>query len=723
MKKFYFLTLFAMLFCCLGMHAAAELTFSNVSLAPNSKVEAITQDQQITFNTNMDAEIGYMYAELKDKTKDEVVLSRVTVYDPNFNNDGSGTASNMPQNKKDPHFTFVCPSTTTLTEGHTYSLIFYAFEDKDASHGSAESVLATGTIEYEGATEAYIPSPFKLLSITPDPKTYVISSAENRSATLTFNTKVRLDKNNTFVNTGNGSSAPFESITPGADAETVITKVGDDVVSEYVYSSSWTLTPKESTISDGSDVIFVANAFDKSGLHVAATAIGLEKYTTGNTESGYYSFTMMNDLGRETFTITPAEDNEYVNSLYSFKVQSGSAGISAAGISEPAVVYQVGSDGSKTEVAKVAIVVDDVVKAGDPSKYQDELTLSQRVFLDKQITKAGTYILHFPRGYFNIGTGATAGAAGTTDFTYTIKADFTPATAKVMGATEVKKLAKVEVQYPDYDMVAPCGDSDQQAYILDQNNNLVTKASLESCWDYDEYANVIDVKLKTPVTTPGAYKLIIPQDAVCVEAMEEEYAKATKSAKGGYNPSDDFEPEYTLLGAFVQEFTVVPGSAEGVTTKLDIESGSTVAKLDAVKITFESETSEDLVLECTQPGQSMTLWRGDNNKLFATDASIDGNVATIKPFTSGRKKDTYGITAAGTYTVTLPEGFFTVNGVDWPAMTLTYTVDPTLDSISNVEGEASNTAKSTYTLTGVKVNGENAKNGVFIVNGKKVILK
>ncbi len=147
MKKHYFFSLIAMLFC-LCANATSELTFSNVSLAPNSVIEAITLDQQITFNTNMDDEIGYMYAEIKDETSGKIVGTRTTVYDPNFNNDGEGTvSSNMPQTKKDPHFTYVSSSYTKMEEGHTYSLIFYAFTNKDASHGAGQA-LATGAIKY-----------------------------------------------------------------------------------------------------------------------------------------------------------------------------------------------------------------------------------------------------------------------------------------------------------------------------------------------------------------------------------------------------------------------------------------------------------------------------------------------------------------------------------------------------------------------------------------------
>lgn len=702
------------LFSALGMKAAdvKDLVFSNVSLTPGSKVDALKQDQQITFNTNMDAEIGYMYAEIQDVTdvnNPKSVLGRTTVYDPNFNNTGlSHEGVGAPQNYKEPHFTFVCPTATVFTEGHTYAIVFNAFADKSASTGK-ESPLATGSIKYLGATAAYVGSSIKLLSVTPDPETFIISNENNRSVTLTFSGKVRMDEKGTFINTGWGTSAAMESIVPGEDAE----KVGD-----YTYSTSWTLTPKVGTINDGNDVIFVANAFDKDGLHVSEGT----KFSTGAEATSFYTFTVANDLGKDAFTVSPKANDPYVNSLYSFKVECGDLGIAQAGVVEPAVLYQVNEDESKTEVAKIVIAVDDKVKAGDPTKYQDDLVLAQRLFLDKQITKAGKYILHFPRGYFNFGNGMEAGSSAATDFEYTIAQDFVAPTVKLAGSTEVKKLAKIEIQYPDYNEVAPSGDADQVAYILDSNNQLVTKANLEACWDHDWDANYIDINLVTPVTSPGTYKLIIPQDQICVAAMEEEYARKN-GAKGGYTPGDDDELEYTLLGAYIQEFTVLPGSIEGVTAKADIESGSTVGKIDAVKITFESATGDDVVVESLHEGQTSTAqWKADGKLKAFTDVAIAGNVVTIKPFVPGYKKDTYGLEDDGTYTITFDEGFFTVNGLDWPAITLTYTVDSTATGINNVNAADATATKQVYTLTGIKVNGK-AQKGILIINGKKVVVK
>lgn len=268
MKKFYFLTLIAMLFCCLGINAAAELTFSNVSLAPGSQVATLAQDQQITFNTNMDSEIGYMLGEIKDETKGEIVLSSTTVYDPNFNATGVAddqNPKNLPQNKKEPHFTFVCPIATNMLEGHAYTLYLYAYADKASAAGKGEP-LATGSIKYVGATPAYIGSRFKLLNITPDLNSYIIkgtaeelqNDASKRSVTLNFSGMVTLDEATTFVNTGSGTSESLEAITPGADKQIVTTEYPDGTKDVKTYSTSWTLTVRFSTMSDGTDVLFVS---------------------------------------------------------------------------------------------------------------------------------------------------------------------------------------------------------------------------------------------------------------------------------------------------------------------------------------------------------------------------------------------------------------------------------------------------------------------------------
>lgn len=721
MKKFYFLTLFAMLFCCLGINAAAELTFSNVSLAPGSQVATLAQDQQITFNTNMDSEIGYMLGEIKDETKGEVVLSSTTIYDPNYNNNGDGTVTTTaPQTKKDPHFTFVCPSATKMIEGHTYSLNLYAYADKASAAGKGEP-LASGSIKYEGATPAYIGSRFKLLTITPDLKTYIIKGtaeelkddASKRSVTLNFNGMVTLDKATTFVNTGSGTSEPLEAITPGADKQIVTTKYPDGTTDEKTYSTSWTLTVKFSTMKDGADVLLAANAYDKAGLHVTE---GTE-YSTGADETSYYSFTVSNDYGKKDFNLTPTKDDEYLNSLYSFVVEGGNRGISVAGVPEQAVVYQVADNGEKTQVATVSNTNVEIGTMTDPDSG-DKVPEQVRIFLSQPINKAGNYVVSFPRNYFMYGSNIYAEGSPAKDFEYSIKEDLPEYTVNVLTPTgKISKLKTIELQVEEAELLdAPTGTP---AYLFDEKNQLVTNGTIE----YGSLDNSMNVQLKQEVTKPGKYTLVLPQDALAIP-NEDAYAKAlaakkARAAKGGADLGDegDDEPlEYTWVGAVIKEFTVEAGSIDAVTAKLSIEDGATVDKIESLQITFEGAESVD----CTN---GMAFWRGaastKNNRVSLT--TVKGNVATVSP--SKDMAEASVITVADTYTLTLPAGYFVVNGNNWPEIVLHVTVDPNATNITSVDGAAAK-AQNVYTLEGVKVNGstDNLK-GTLIIDGKKVNLK
>lgn len=719
MKKFYFLTLFAMLFCCLGINAAAELTFSNVSLAPGSQVATLAQDQQITFNTNMDSEIGYMLGEIKDETKGEIVLSSTTVYDPNFNNNGDGTVTTTaPQTKKEPHFTFVCHSATKMIEGHTYSLYLYAYADKASAAGKGE-LLATGSIKYVGATPAYIGSRFKLLNITPDLSSYIIKGtaeelqkdASKRSVTLNFSGMVTLDEATTFVNTGSGTSEELEAITPGADKQIVTTEYPSGEKDVKTYSTSWTLTVKFSTMSDGTDVLLSANAYDKAGLHVSE---GTE-YSTGADEFSYYSFTVSNDYGKKDFTLTPAKDNEYLNSLYSFVVEGGSRGISVAGIPEQAVVYQVADNGVKTEVATVS---NTNVKIGTlkDSESGDEVPKQVRIFLSQPINKAGNYVVSFPRNYFIYGSNMFAEGSPAMDFEYTIKEDLPEYTVKVLTPTgKISKLKTIELQVENVDEVGENPDTQVPAYLFDEKNQLVTTASLELGNEW----NSVKYTLKQEVTKPGKYTLFVPQDAIVVPNTGANAKPSTKTAKGGADLSGgdgDSELEYTWAGAIIKEFTVEAGSIDAVTAKLSIEDNATVDKIESLQVTFEGA-------ESVSYSSGTPFWMATNNKKNnrGSITETEGNVATVYP--SADMWDPSTITAADTYTLTLPAGYFIVNGAAWPEIVLHVTVDPDATGINSIEGAAAK-AQNIYTLEGVKVNGstDNLK-GTFIVDGKKVNLK
>ena len=477
------------------------------------------------------------------------------------------------------------------------------------------------------------------------------------------------------------------------------------------YSTSWTLTVKFSTMSDGTDVLLSANAYDKAGLHVSE---GTE-YSTGADEFSYYSFTVSNDYGKKDFTLTPAKDNEYLNSFYSFVVEGGSRGISVAGIPEQAVVYQVADNGVKTEVATVS---NTNVKIGTlkDSESGDEVPKQVRIFLSQPINKAGNYVVSFPRNYFIYGSNMFAEGSPAMDFEYTIKEDLPEYTVKVLTPTgKISKLKTIELQVENVDEVGENPDTQVPAYLFDEKNQLVTTASLELGNEW----NSVKYTLKQEVTKPGKYTLVVPQDAIVVPNTGANAKPSTKTAKGGADLSGgdgDSELEYTWAGAIIKEFTVEAGSIDAVTAKLSIEDNATVDKIESLQVTFEGA-------ESVSYSSGTPFWMATNNKKNnrGSITETEGNVATVYP--SADMWDPSTITAADTYTLTLPAGYFIVNGAAWPEIVLHVTVDPDATGINSIEGAAAK-AKNVYTLEGVKVNGstDNLK-GTFIVDGKKVNLK
>ena len=273
----------------------------------------------------------------------------------------------------------------------------------------------------------------------------------------------------------------------------------------------------------------------------------------------------------------------------------------------------------------------------------------------------------------------------------------------------------IELQVENVDEVGENPDTQVPAYLFDEKNQLVTTASLELGNEW----NSVKYTLKQEVTKPGKYTLVVPQDAIVVPNTGANAKPSTKTAKGGADLSGgdgDSELEYTWAGAIIKEFTVEAGSIDAVTAKLSIEDNATVDKIESLQVTFEGA-------ESVSYSSGTPFWMATNNKKNnrGSITETEGNVATVYP--SADMWDPSTITAADTYTLTLPAGYFIVNGAAWPEIVLHVTVDPDATGINSIEGAAAK-AKNVYTLEGVKVNGstDNLK-GTFIVDGKKVNLK
>lgn len=420
-------------------------------------------------------------------------------------------------------------------------------------------------------------------------------------------------------------------------------------------------------------------------------------------------------MGRETFDIALNANQEKPQSLSSFIV-SNASGIAVGYDSTPAVLYQVAAGGEKTKVAEVTWNVElEYGKSGI-----DDVPTSLLLMLNKPVTKAGNYVLSFPRGYFKIGTGMLAGATAATDVEYTIAKDLEPYQVEFTpsGDDEVTSLSEVLVSFVDkdenseYKYELGCDDMEAgKAYFFNEQRELVGTASMEfpASWDDAHSMNFI---LKNTISAPGKYTMVVPDGSFLYNVCGM-YAEPNHTTRGGAemsgNTDDDDDEGIYNNALIVKEFTVVAGSAENVTAEYSIKDNATVSKMESIKVTFKGATT-------VEAGNGMAWWKGPKN--YLTNSEVSGTTVTLYP--TEDMWDNSVIEKNGTYTLTLPEGYFVVNGNNWPAITITFTVDAAA-GISNVEMTDANGQKVAYTLDGKRVNA--AKKGVFIVNGKKVILK
>lgn len=161
-------------------------------------------------------------------------------------------------------------------------------------------------------------------------------------------------------------------------------------------------------------------------------------------------------------------------------------------------------------------------------------------------------------------------------------------------------------------------------------------------------------------------------------------------------------------------YTIGSGSSEESIVTADPSDKSTVTSLKTITLTFVNYESA---------GNGMT-------EELAT--VTDGNGTVLQSFDCNKPEFgaewnqmvvslTDKITADGTYTISFPEGFFTLNDTtNSPAFTLTYYIGDAA-GISGINTDAEGTP-TIFTIGGQKVAKAN-QSGIYIINGKKTVIK
>lgn len=231
--------------------------------------------------------------------------------------------------------------------------------------------------------------------------------------------------------------------------------------------------------------------------------------------------------------------------------------------------------------------------------------------------------------------------------------------------------------------------------VIDYMNNHSVQETIEK-FGNDRYLEAMDtpatqmkLTLKETITEPGEYTLHIPADYFC--AGEQFDSENTK----------EFNASFTI------EEAVEPIVCELVT---DPKNGSTVASLQHIVLTFKGVNE-------VATGNGMISVKKDGEEIARIDAEIDFDLDMNQMVINLAN----ALTEQGIYTFDIPAGYFlNENGDELPAFTLTYGigVETGINQVTTLNAAAN----KIYTLSGLRVNGKLVP-GVYIINGKKVIVK
>ncbi len=231
--------------------------------------------------------------------------------------------------------------------------------------------------------------------------------------------------------------------------------------------------------------------------------------------------------------------------------------------------------------------------------------------------------------------------------------------------------------------------------VIDYMNNHSVQETIEK-FGNDRYfeamntpATQMKLTLKETITEPGEYTLHIPADYFC--AGEQFDSENTK----------EFNASFTI------EEVVAPIECELVT---DPKNGSTVASLQHIVLTFKGVNE-------VATGSGMISVKKNGEEIDRIDAEIDFNLGMNQMVINLAN----ALTEQGIYTFDIPAGYFlNENGDELPAFTLTYGIG--METGINHVTTLNAAANKIYTLSGLRVNGKLVP-GVYIINGKKVIVK
>ena len=296
------------------------------------------------------------------------------------------------------------------------------------------------------------------------------------------------------------------------------------------------------------------------------------------------------------------------------------------------------------------------------------------------ITASGEYALYIPEG---VGiTRASTGEAVVIDGEITFTVEEAAAPLKVVAVTpaeEVTSLREITIEFDSEIAVKELAGTERISIDYGWGVLIGTTATAKG--------NVLTLVADTEIKDAGKYPLTIPAGVV------------TRVSDGVAYEGGTFEFTVVKEDVVIEPLTVV-----------SVTPADAVEALETIIIEF----SDKVDVPATASGK-FTIADAQGNvvaEFYAWDAAVEGNVVTLTL--------SEAITAAGEYTFSFAEGLVTRQGDGY---TCAYSCTITVTGATGIEGinaEAGNAA--IYDLNGRKIE-KVTSGGIYIVNGKKVLVK
>ena len=338
------------------------------------------------------------------------------------------------------------------------------------------------------------------------------------------------------------------------------------------------------------------------------------------------------------------------------------------------------------------------------------------VFYADEITAPGVYTVTVPAGAVTVDGKANTEAIVAE---YTIEAPAKPEldlsyTVTPESGSEIELPATVTFIYTDEVALYQLVESGEGVVALyDESGNKVADYDLGGL--FDEPANEFYVNITSTDLTAGEYTLVIP--AGVIEFNDVNYTEVY-----GVNP--EMTVKYIVKGG---ETPTPP--VEDFDYVVTPEAGSTLAETTTVVVKYSDAI---MVWSVNGVASEAYLLNEEGEKVATYDLNYfyDNNISSVYA------EVTLGMLVSGKYTFHIPAGVIELDNAENPDEVLAYNEDINVEyNIVNIEdgveaifGDAAEF--TVYDLNGnlLVKNGdknalENLSNGVYVLNGKKVILR